>query len=532
MTSGEYPLLTSADQSLNSYLKRSYTARYVEDLRQSLTLPEFAGWTEVNMLRFGGRMWWVLDSRTSSDTAKAIRFEVSCCGPSSLIHKGDSIKGIWSRLPSNECPYMQRQAVSSDMIVSRSVELPNLGLGPNDEKIYWVEVTATVKLSDSAAVDSQDTITRYGFFSGYHFEGYSTGVVYKDDILSAFATIERIINEPESFGFQANTIIDISISERCPWQYTKAIYTYSDQSFPKMVLKGGAPQVIAANAGAMYRLDRSFILNNNVQRLESVVQLTISDLERASGSVSLRAADGSNIAIIPPALGTTIPITVQCVSDYGAIYTRVKINNTYYKIPEGHLPWVGSTWENYKAYSLAFDRQAMEQSIDYANQRAMLGIAEAGANAVANIAMGAIGGNPLSIATGAVSGAVSFGISTWANLEGQRITESESRATQALSERRVKAQAGTPYNTGYGMIYCDTAYLMGLQVQIDMPGGLTSDIDTSYTEQFGYPAENVRTYTIRKGFIQGRLLDDSLTRGRLFDSANSDLQRGIRFVEV
>ena len=524
LTSGEYPLLTSASQSLTPYLKKSYTGKYREDLRQSLTLPEFSGWTTVNMLRFGGRMWWVLDSRTSSDTSGAIRFEVSCCGPSSLLHKGDSIKGIYSRLPTRECPYRQFQPRSSSMKFSRSVELTGLQ-NFRGHTTFWVQITATADMiakeyaSATEIALEQGRTTRYGFFAAMtddlqpvEVAGVAGG--------SKYPTIPDIINNIEDIGLTASVITDISISRRCPYVYGVGTSHIS--------LIGLSPNVTIRNTlTSFYRLEGLDLSLYSASRT-----MTLTNLERDCGSVSICNEQGNGIVSVPTAWDSDVTVDCQCVSDYNSLTTRLSIGGYEYTLPEGHLPWTGSTWEEYRAYSLAFDRQAMEQSIQYANQRTRLGIAEAGANAISNVAMGAIGGNPLSIATGAISGAVSFGIQTWSAMEGQRIAEAESRATQALSERRVQAQPGTAYNSGYGVIYCWNAIKHPACIQLEMPSGLTQEIYDDYVEQFGYPAENARTYTIRKGFIQGRLLDNSLTRGRLFDSANSDLQRGIRFVEV
>lgn len=538
-TSGEYPLLSSATQSLASYTVKTVVGRYTEDLDQTIIVPVFDGWSTCNMVRINGLLYWILDSRTGTDTASSVRLEVTVCGPSSLLHKADRIRGIWSRTPTNTSTYLQHQAISSDMVTSRVIELPNLGLTPNSQQIFWCQVTATVSLSDTDLTPTQDQMTRYGFFFAWDANGYTTSVMCTSSgsvIGSArYPTMEELINDPESLGFQADTIIDISISARCPWEYTKTTGTLGGLSVSVMTLDAGLPQVVAKtglDAVRFYRMDREWLINSAPEALFSDQTITLTELERVSGAVTIRSNDGSAIAVVPPSLGTSIPIQVQCYGDYGALYTRILLAGTYYTIPEGHAPWVGSAWESYRAYSMTYDRQAMEQAIDYANQRVALGIAEAGANAVSSVAMGAIGGTPLSIATGAISGAVSFGISTWAKLEEQRISESESRSTQALAERRVKAQAGTPYNTGYGLSYCDTVYHIGLQVQIDMPRGLTSAVESAYTLQFGYPAEGVATISMVQGYVQGRLLDSALTRGRLFDRANETIQKGLRFIEV
>ena len=66
-----------------------------------------------------------------------------------------------------------------------------------------------------------------------------------------------------------------------------------------------------------------------------------------------------------------------------------------------------------------------------------------------------------------------------------------------------------------------------------MPAGLTDSVDLAYTGVHGFPAEGVRTITMKQGFIQGRIFaDDALRLGPWFDMMNEKLSNGIRFVSV
>ena len=535
MSSGEYPLLTSKSQSLTAYTVKSLTGRYTEDLQQTLTVPEFPGWNECNMVRLNGLMYWVLDSRTSTDTAKSIRVEISVCGPSSIIHKGDSIKGIYSRLPSNECPYLQMSPISSSLKIGKMMSLdtgiPAVEGLSDDINIFWVQITSTQGYNTSSS------LTRYGAFVYVHKNGLLTDKAPCGPA-SRYVSLATILNNIEEIC-PASTVQDISISSTCPFKVTVSENGY----FLKLAgVEGGKllPNKQTAKNDWLYDIERYTGAEWIEPYVESFSYTWLTDMERACGTCTFRDWNGNPVGSWPTQWGRTVTYTVRCVSDYTGITTYIDVKpatpgtwGSYtYGWQESHLPWVGSQWEEYKAYSMSYDRQAMEQSIDYAKQRMTLGIAQAGANAVSNIAMGAIGGNPLSIATGAISGAVSFGIQSWASMEEQRISESEARATQALSERRVQGSPGVPYNTGYGVNYALNSWYSAPSFWVEIPDGLTQEVYDTYVEQFGYPAENVRTYTIQKGFIQGRLLDNNLTRGRIFDRANDSLQRGIKFVEV
>ena len=179
---------------------------------------------------------------------------------------------------------------------------------------------------------------------------------------------------------------------------------------------------------------------------------------------------------------------------------------------------------------MSYDRQAMENSIAYANDRMWADLATGAAGAIQGAAVSAISGSgPLAV----LSGLSSFGLGAAGSMIERSISERQARDEQALAERRVQGQAGTAYASAYGVIYC----LMNLRhpaiIEINMPAGLTDSVDLAYTNVHGFPAEGVRTITIKQGFIQGRIFaDDALRSGPWFDLMNEKLSNGIRFISV
>lgn len=512
-------MLTSKAQSLTAYTVKSIEGRYTEDLQQTITVPEFSGWGECNMMRIGDVLYWIIDSRTSTDTARSIRFEISACGPSSLLHKGDAIKGIYSRLPTNECTYMMRSVISSALVYSRDVDLPKLPTY-NGKQVFWVQISST--RDPFGETPREDTINRLGVFVAV---GSDLGTMISlSDGVGYYPNLRDIISNPEYLGLTASTITDISISCRCPYTVSMSGNT---------ITAGGVTANYTSTAGTAqfkaYALDH---LTSPLPTTAQTVAVTLSAIERGNGTITLRDEDGSNLADLSGSWGDTITATVQCVADFTAIYTFITINGYNFTIQEGHLPWVGSSWSEYRAYSLAYDRQSMENSINYANQRVAVRVAEGAASASTNLALSAAGGTPASMVTGLASTFASTALSTWAAYKEQSIYEAEQRASQRLAERRAMGQPGTAYNTGYGLIYCWLCNVQPANIQVEMPAQLTEAMDADYAANFGYPAENVRTYAMRAGFIQGRMLDNSITRGRLFDRTNDALQRGIKFVEI
>ena len=230
------------------------------------------------------------------------------------------------------------------------------------------------------------------------------------------------------------------------------------------------------------------------------------------------------------AWGQTVQWSVQCVGDHGKLMNIVKENDEEYTIQEGNLPYVGSAWAEYIAYSMSYDRQAMENSIAYANQRMWADLATGAAGAVQGAAVSAIGGSgPLAI----LSGLSSFGLGAAGSMIERDISERQARDEQALSEHRVQGQAGTAYSSAYGVIYC----LMNLRhpalIEVDMPEGLTESVDSSYTALHGYPAEGWKSVPVREGFYRGRIsATDALRMGPWFDELNSKLSNGVRFIRV
>ena len=527
LSSGEYPLLSSRTQSLSGRTKATYSMHVKEDLQQVLKTPEFTGWSDCNMVRFGGDLYWIIQANTSTDSAHSIEFVVSYCGPSSVLHKGNSLAGVFSRLPTNKCPYLQRQAVTSALEHTRTVALPHI-TDYGEYSVFWLQVTG---------LKTDGSYKRVGYFVCANEDGNMTERLtckYLSTSLvdGEYPSMKEIITDPKTYtGFTASQIIDISISCRSPW------VTYNSNS--DYMLKGSTADYITPteNFGGSiygYDLDQMFIVDGfEPLPYTTSVKLSLSDLERASGTVTIRDENTASIGTIPTAYGNSIAATLSVISDWTGIITYVTYGGYRIAIPEGHIPWSGTAWSEYRAYSLAYDRGTMQASINFSNERVSTQLAQSAASTIQSAAMGAIGGNVAGAATGAISGATSFAISTWATLKESDISTRETQMTQALAERRVAGQPATPYNAGYGILYCQQCRISPASIWVEMPAGLTSSIDADYTACFGYPAEGLRSVTIQEGYYKGRLLyDTTLARGPKFDKCNEALQNGLLFKEV
>ena len=538
LSTGEYPLLTSLDQDLGAYIVESVTLNVRKDLAQTVRTVDFNGSEGVNMARIRGLgMYWITARDTSTDVQGTVSFSLSACAPSTLLFSYDRVIGEFSRLPENLCPYLSRQAITGDLAPSRSVDLPNLGLTRNGNLIVWIQVTSTTYLSSTGSA-TENTLTTYGFFASVNPRGG-----WGDYIAASGTDVDRmyypnihdVISNPEYLGLQASTIQDISVSVRCPYinsgYSSGSLYMNLEKSDGTTIptnCVGPEKQGITGGKFAFYNLSDPTLIT--VVPLVENVAVSLSDLERASGQVIIKDHNGSAVGMIPTSWGDIIEASVQCVGDHGKLLTIVTVNDVEYTIQEGHLPYVGSAWAEYVAYSMSYDRQAMENSIAYANDRMWADLATGAAGAIQGAAVSAIGGSgPLAV----LSGLSSFGLGAAGSMIEKGISERQARDEQALSERRVQGQAGTAYSSAYGVIYC----LMNLRhpalIEVDMPEGLTESIDGAYTAVHGYPAEGRRSVSLKAGFYQGRIFAaDTIRMGPWFDEMNSKLSNGIRFIGV
>ena len=535
LSTGQYPLLTSIDQNLSSYILKSEVLNVRKDLYQVLKVADFVNSEDCNMVRIRGYgIYWVTARDTSTDVNGSVSFALSACAPSSMLFSGDAVDGEFSRLPDNACPWLKRQARTGDILPTRSVDLPMMGVNDRGNLKVWIQVTSTTYLNATGTA-TENRYATYGFFATVNDRGGWGDYVAADgegESRKYYPNIQDVISNPEYMGLQASTIQDISISVRCPFKYSEnGLYMNLAKSDGTVIPTNAVgPENTAITGGrfAFYNLsDPTFI--HAVPLIETVT-VTLSALERASGTVLLKDHTGAAIATVPTSWGSSFEISTQCVGDHGKLLTLVTIGGVEYTIQEGHLPYVGSAWAEYVAYSMSYDRQAMENSIAYANDRMWADLATGAAGAIQGAAVSAISGSgPLAV----LSGLSSFGLGAAGSMIERNISERQARDEQALAERRVQGQAGTAYASAYGVIYC----LMNLRhpaiIEVNMPAGLTTSIDSAYTDVHGFPAEGVRTITIKQGFIQGRIFaDDALRLGPWYDLMNEKLSNGIRFVSV
>ena len=535
MSSGEYPLFTSQDAVLTKYTFQSLTLNVRKDMQQVIKVADFQYSDKVNVVRIRGvGFFWVIAYDTKTDVQGSVTFTLSACAPSSKFILGQTMIGEFSRTATNRCPWLKRQAVSGDILPTRAVNLPMMGVNDRGNLKVWIQVTSTTYITSTGSA-TENRYATYGFFATVNDRGGWGDYVAADgegENRKYYPNIQDVISNPEYMGLQASTIQDISISVRCPFKYSEnGLYMNLIESdgtvIPTNAVGPNDPN-ITGGAFAFYNLsDPAFIYA--VPLIETVT-VSLSALERASGTIMLKDHTGAAIATVPTSWGSSFEISTQCIGDHGKLLTLVTIEGVEFTIQEGHLPYVGSAWAEYVAYSLSYDRQAMENSIYYANQRMTADLLTGAAGAIQGAGVAMIGGSgPLA----AITGIANFGLSAAGTMIERSISERQARDEQALAERRVQGQAGTAYSAAYGVIYC----LMNLRhpalIEVDMPSNLTQALDEAYCDLHGYPAEGRQVVSAVAGYWKGRILTETnIDKGPWFDELNRCFSNGIKFKTI
>ena len=231
LSTGQYPLLSGLDQDLSTHILKSEALNVRKDLYQVIRVADFEGSESCNMIRIRGYgLYWITARDTSTDVQGSVSFALSACAPSSMLFSGDSINGEFSRLPANECPWLKRQARTGDILPSRSVDLPMMGINDRGNLKVWIQVTSTTYLSSTGSA-TENRYATYGFFATVNDRGGWGDYVAADgegENRKYYPNIQDVISNPEYMGLQASTIQDISVSVRCPFKYSEnGLYTVS-----------------------------------------------------------------------------------------------------------------------------------------------------------------------------------------------------------------------------------------------------------------------------------------------------------------
>lgn len=531
LSTRDCPVRSAVDAEADSaYQVHTAAVKALKDLDQVLRVPEFDGWETVNIvcLRFPDdwMYYWVGASRTSSTVNGAVEFSLTYNGPASQLAIGGSYTASVMRSP-EFCATKQCAVISGAMEMSRSLNLGSIP-SPPGYKAYWVQVTASEYMTNEAPmVRESDRLARYGFFAAFNLTNQLDKTLYAYGTNYPMPSLFDIINNPESIGLSSAAVItDISVSEICPYRCSMdsdgvySLYLYSTGTVTATAYAWGGSMVY------MWNLDSMKVIP---QTIDHSVTLTLSEMEQTCGNITIRDHSGSTVANIPAEwFGTShsLALTTRILSDFGSLTYRIEVNGTVIQAPCGHLPYVGSAWLEYVAYSMAYDRASMENSIDTATRQTELAISTSAANGI----IGLLSTDPVS----ALQSVLGQYVTAWSSREANEISAGSLRSQQNITEKRMQAQPGTVYSSQYGIGYCYQTFYTPMSIQVSIPAGLTPSIYEAYRDAFGLPCETVDAETtLTAGYWQLRFsTQDGLDSGPRFDRLNQMITNGLRITGV
>lgn len=585
MTTAEYPLLSS-DADMDAYVVKTYeNVMFVEDLAQTLTMPSFDGWSECNMVRFkqssNSNPWvayyWITDAVRSSDVDGATMFNLEFNPVATLLRKGDTLDGIWLRSPFNYTPWKQQTVASGIMGLSRKIELE--GLMPKwtvdgYQHMVWVSITAT---KDPNA--TQGTYELYGFPAVVsQYNTAMQALYYSDDAYRVhsmakdsdgnyldFPMLNDIFTGDSltAIGLTTSEILDISISPYAPFVCDVEWRELDDGSKRQRFHIDGVigvfspdPVQIEYNDGTKDTLSKYGMYNLTSSRgywakpLIQKTDLTISDMEYSSGQLVVMRGDGSILNTIPTGYfepkstgGYHVLLGSRVLCDFSQIvmeiamysYSDLETPLMDFTIPCTHIPYIGNQWDNYRAYSMSYDREAMEFSLNQAKENLIfnsyMSMANAASGAIIGFAGAAVtGGSTLPASLNAMSSVQSAGMGIISNIFAYGQQKEAAQFNQQLTERKTQTQPGNAYGASYGLFNLAIDIETPMSIGISLPIGLTEDVFNEFIEDFGYANEGAKELDITYGFYQGTIRTSPTLTGPRLASLINAFNAGIRLI--
>ena len=591
IASGEYPLFSDSTDLTPYLIHTIKDVKISADLDQDRTVPTFEGYENASMVKTSVGWYWIVGVRTSTMYNDSIVVSMHYCASTSMIKSGDSIKGIWTRRSKAlGCDVKVQQAVSNSPMKSNiKVQLPKMtakaqfginNVSDTESKIYWVQITSSNYIKNDQTV-VKGHITRYGTFalnddvtnSTLKYLAWDTSG--DKDYIPAYPTIGDIINNIDStLGIESSSVLDISVIPICPFEFESFDVVQTgpftpDQPNPEnewvnqyTVLKSGEnvnkPWVgkdVSISVGSIpgqtttktfkfrvYNLDYnwniepiSITIYNLIER-EDTLSFTLSDMELNLGQLQVKNWEGNIIASLP-IVSKTNTIHIDYISDSTGLYTLLRHveSKQHVIINSGKLPYIGSQWETYRAYSLDTDRKALEFAQAQYDKQFQMNMASAVFNGVVGAGLGAASGGSagaIGAGVGAVGGLAS-GVAS--GILGKEMNDMKLRQDQQLTEMRLRASPATTYNTAYGTNQMDLMERFGGGIYIAMPANLSNDEFIHYIDEFGYPTEGVQTLTIGAGYFKGRVLaqqNNKVFSGIKFERLQEEFNNGLKFVII
>ena len=258
--------------------------------------------------------------------------------------------------------------------------------------------------------------------------------------------------------------------------------------------------------------------------------------EHLNSSIQIKNWEGNVIGSFP-IISDKLTCNLSYICDSSGIYTVIKNieSDQHIIIPSCKLPWVGTSWDTYKAYSMDTDRKAIEFAQQQYNKQFEIDMTNAVFNGIIGAGLGAASGGPLGaglslasgiggLATGAISGSL-----------GRDLNNMKLKQDLELTEMRARSAPSTGYNTSYGLNQVMLMKRFGASIDLITPFNLTVDKFSGIVEQFGFPTEGTQTLSIIGGYYKGRVLaqqNNKVFSGIRFERLQEEFNNGLKFVII
>ena len=518
---------------------------YKSDILQDIQIPYQANIEKVNAVKIGSKYYDIvgIDDATYYGRSTVLRIRYNPI--STLLSAGQTVKGWWDRTPIKAGELQTIQAVNSTYIEREKSNLYKLPDG-----YYWIQISARY---DTENVTSGN-LTIYGTIIFYDelmstFEATRTIKTASNKILMGYYDIVNDITEIT--GIDGASIIDISVSPRCPYQFNFTGDTKFDIFDIKKSVGFVEPLTTKVADKHIYKLSGSMALPYGWSDITTV---EINERKAMNGKITLYDELGNPIYQIPNSYldynSTTKSYTLRykskCIPDITSLNTVVTFmsndasSDREYRviIPGGHFPWFGSSWGDYQSRTLSLDRENLARAVSNVDKQRDIDMFNSVGNSM--LTLGLAGAtNPM----GAIAGVAQMGIGLATSEMQNNLAKENLYAEQHAKENLIKNSPSQNYQTGYGLDYlCRINNWGGACIKIEMPRGIVEDEVNPQTDDFmnyiayrGYPCGKYAGFQLpASGYIKGNIYNDFSNKGNSVetDMLRREIANGFRFVVI
>ena len=436
-------------------------------------------------------------------------------------------------------------AVSIPTIPNKLPKIKNQGY---ETPLAWVSVyySSSTLFSD---------INGAGFFVGLNNQSPSSRIRANTGQYDYYPSLSQLFDDNllTMLTSQSNVeIIGINISEFCPFEYTVGTYDASNQ-YILINDNAGNP---AGQSNNDYLGDhyKSYAMPPGVSNFTpaayttdkkaktGTITLTPSNFEIANGQYVILDSYRNRVATIPRELmSSSMSIDYMTFSVLEGTYTILKMGNWMITLKSTVFPWTTSSWVEYRNFNMQYDRQALQNSIDFTNKELENSLIDGAATGIIGGSLaGAMTGGGIGAGLGAFTGISSFASAGISGMIKRDMTIEKLRREQELTEQRMRNGPITLNNFASGLSFYEMVTLLGgAEIILEMPAGLTETEWTAQTGLWGYPSNKVlqSSVALQEGYYKGRVTaitgpQNDSGKGVYLEKIINEFDNGVRLKKV